>query len=485
MALQGCSGTGLGNVGLGQPNEFSQFGGVGIVNQSLPGLRGLNMNQFGGVPGGYMPTAGVAFTPGVAMRPQYMPTAGVALTPGVAVTGKHAPGGALSSSNNLTQPPGRGGLHDMLNSNFKAPLPPQWPPPPPPPGAPGQPPPPPVHPPPPPPDPSGATPRAAPARSTSEGLSAATAEYVQRVEALHRQFPSSGVEVPEEAQEWSVADLEAFFASSGAWRPKKRKGPSRSKADFVDAGEFDIPEAMQIQVQLRQAFSDDSFQSALKQLQKTYPERKLKGHTDGAAYFEAFQPLALSVHAKVLPEFGFDADWDGMRQLMAKMADALKHPKVKKMQEDINVLMGLPRNATFTPPKEGAVAMVYRPNRDGPIQTGIRPMVQDEDGDEAHEFFVEGEDGELTQQLVAVDDELWYQVTHSPAVVIREQPDEKSKMVGRKKVGRRIRVQCVVEEKWLQLHHLELEKLGVQRAFVLLDGAEMGLPGEKLLAKVN
>lgn len=328
-------------------------------------------------------------------------------------------------------------------------------------------------------------------RTTSvEGLSPAAAEFAQRVERLHREFPgNSGLEVPKDAIDWSPPDLEAFFGSGGAWRPKKKRAAAtrmRSKAELAEATEFEVPEALAYQVQLQSACSTEAFQASLKELQKKFPERKTKGHADGAAYFEAFESLALSVHAKMLPEYGLDADWDGVRQLLAKMSDSLKHPKVKKMQEDINVLMGLPRNATFMPASHSQSAMVYRPNRDGPVQSAARPMVQDEDGDEAHEFFVETEDGELRQQgPTSLDDEVWYQVTHSPAVVIREQPDEKSKMVGRKKVGRRIRVAGVVDEKWLQLHHLELAKLGVQQAYVLLEGTDMGLPGEMLLTKVN
>lgn len=302
---------------------------------------------------------------------------------------------------------------------------------------------------------------------------------------LRRQFP--GVEAPAEAGQWSQPDLEAFFASGGAWRPKLGKGParSRSKAELAEATEFDVPEALQLQQQLRDAVAEDQFQTALKLLKQKYPERRTKGHGDFTAYFEAFEALALAVHARVLPEWGLEPGWDGVREMITKMADALNHPKVKKLREELNVLMGLPRDANFAPPKE-ANLMHYMPGRDAPPVTADRPMVQDEDGDEAHEFLVEGADGELRQRgPTSLDDELWYQVTHSPAVVIREQPDEKSKMVGRRKVGRRIRIMGVVGDKWLQLHHLELVKLGVQQAFVLLDGSEMGLPGEKLLAKVR
>lgn len=316
------------------------------------------------------------------------------------------------------------------------------------------------------------------------GGTTAAAEFKARLEALRRQYPN--VEPPAEAGTWSLPDLEAFFGSEGAWRPKARKsGTPKNKDDSMEV-EYEVPEALQLQRQLREHFADSYFQDALKRLQLRYPSRKTKGHTDMSAYFEAFEALTLSVHAKVLPEWGLGADWDGVREMIARMAEALKHPKVKKMQEEINVLMGLPRNATFTPPTKGEDVFLYRPNRDGPVPGPTRPMIQDEDGDEAHEFLVEDHEGELRQRgPTALDQECWYQVAHSPAVVIREQPDEKSKMVGRKKVGRRIRVQRVVDGKWLQLHHTELVKLGVQEAWVLLDGAEMGLAGQQLLTKVR
>lgn len=250
--------------------------------------------------------------------------------------------------------------------------------------------------------------------------------------------------------------------------------------------EYSVAEALQLQRQLREGFADHAFQDSLKQLQRKYPDRKTKGHTDGIAYFEAFESLTLSVHAKVLPEWNLGAEWDGVREMIARMAEALRHPKVKKMQEEINVLMGLPRNATFTPPTKGDDIFLYRPNGDGPVPGPSRPLMQDEDGDEAHEFFVEDQDGELRQRgPTSLETECWYQVSHSPAVVIREQPDEKSKMVGRKKAGRRIRIQRLVDGKWLQLHQSELVKLGVQEAWVLLDGTEMGLAGQQLLTRVR
>jgi len=261
-------------------------------------------------------------------------------------------------------------------------------------------------------------------------------------------------------------------------RPRKR--PASEEL------EYSVQRALDLQTQLHKGFADAPFQDALKRLQQRYPDRKKKGHHDGTAYFEAFESLTLSVHARVLPDWGLTADWDGVREMICRMADAMKHNKVKNMQEEINVLMGLPRNATFTPPSKGEEIFLFRPNRDGPVPGYPRQLVMDEDGDECHEFLVEDlVTGELRLSgPTALERECWYQVLHRPAVVIRARPDVKSDMVGRKKHGRRLRVQRVVDGKWLQLHQSELTRLGVQEAWALLDGAEMGLAGQQLLEKV-
>merc|ERR1719499_1524897 len=109
-----------------------------------------------------------------------------------------------------------------------------------------------------------------------------------------------------------------------------------------------------------------------------------------------------------------------------RLASALELPKAKRLQEEINVLMGLPRNASFTPPASTEQVFLYRPQRDGGSPPNTRPFVKDEDGDEAHEFLVEGEDGELHQRgPTALEEECWYVVSHCQ-VVVRERPDEKS-----------------------------------------------------------
>merc|ERR1719456_356418 len=152
----------------------------------------------------------------------------------------------------------------------------------------------------------------------------------------------------------------------------------------------------------------------------------------------------------------------------------------------MNVLMGLPRNAIFQPPRNHEELFIFHPLRDAPVPSFSRPTVVDEDGDEGHEFFVEDlETGELRiRGPTALEDaDCWYVVLHKPAVVLRSKPDVKADMVGRKKTGKRVRVQRVVSGKWAQLHSAELVRLGVKEAWAPLDGAEMGFPGQQLLER--
>jgi len=152
------------------------------------------------------------------------------------------------------------------------------------------------------------------------------------------------------------------------------------------------------------------------------------------------------------------------------------------------MLMGLPRDAVFTPPKKDEEMFLYRPNHDAPVPGYARPLLMDEDGDEGHEFLVEDmETGDMQTQghtAAGGSGDCWFKVIHKPAIVIRSKPDVKSDMVGRKKHGKTIHAQRVVDNKWLELHSSELVKLGVSEAWVLIDGSEMGLGDEQLLERV-
>eukprot|EP00435_Cladocopium_sp_Y103_P016541 s2349_g4.t1 len=354
-------------------------------------------------------------------------------------------------------------------------------------------------------------------------------DFSSKLEDLRRKHPQ--VKVPSDAWTWKPEELDAWFASggtskvvnSGATSSRKansdgKETPNKEtsakepatprKRSHGEAFGFEIQETLQLQQQLLAGFTEPDFQENLKQLQAQYPERKTKGHYDSMAYFEAFNALAHTVYAKVLPDWKLAPNWDGVREMLQKMQEAMAHPKVKKTQEEINVAMGLPRNVNFTPPSKGSELFLFRPDGDGPVPGYSLPMFKDEDGDEAHEFLMEDEEtGELKMRVASTleqveqatpalptapvaastGEEMWYQVVHKPAVMIREQPDEKAKMVGRKKVGKRLRIQSVKDGKWLKLHQSELVKLGVQEAWVVMDPNEAGLPAgaPPLLEKVS
>merc|ERR1719356_1203899 len=181
---------------------------------------------------------------------------------------------------------------------------------------------------------------------TARGASnTAAADFGPRLDLLRREH--SGVVVPLEVWGWTALEVEAYFASGGAIRPKVADKKEVRKRD--SEAEFEVDEALQIQKQLHAGFSNELFQEGLKRLQHHHPERRRKGHPDMTAFFEAFEALALSIYAHVLPEWGLMPDWDGVRDMVTKMKNALMHPEVRKSQEEINVLMGLPRNATFAP----------------------------------------------------------------------------------------------------------------------------------------
>jgi len=479
MGQQNLGQMGMGQMGMGSLNMGMGHGlaHVGIGPQGMG--RHSGMCQMG------MPQTGMGQLGQLGLSQQSLAQSGLLQQAMGQLEQQIYDAGGSSSSH--------GGEQDLNNPGFKMhppgppPPPPQNPqnPQPPPPPPPEEPPPPPTNPvPPPSPADQGGGDDAA--RAGGASSTADADEFGTRLDELRRQYPT--MEVPPEVWTWGLSDLEVFFSSGGTVRPKplERKPLLRKRTAGEAALEFEVGEALQLQGALLEGFKDAQFQDALKRLHRRYPERKTKGHSDGVAFFEAFEALTLSVHARVLPTWGFTADWDGVRDMFARMADALKHPKVRKAQEEINVLMGLPRNATFTPPTKGEEMVVYRPNGDAPIFQYPRALVRDEDGDEAHEFFVEDpETGDLqVSGVTALDAECWYAVVHRPAVVIREQPDEKSKMVGRKKTGKRVRVQRVVDGKWLQLHHTELVRLGVQEAWVLLGSSDAALAGQPLLERV-
>mmetsp|Transcript_88874 Transcript_88874/g.259755 ORF Transcript_88874/g.259755 Transcript_88874/m.259755 type:complete len:122 (+) Transcript_88874:68-433(+) len=102
------------------------------------------------------------------------------------------------------------------------------------------------------------------------------------------------------------------------------------------------------------------------------------------------------------------------------------------------------------------------------------PQVEDDDGDEAHEFLVEDRSTGELQSLVE-STSCWFKVVHRPHVTVRAKPDTKANPVGTKLFGAKLRVQRVVQGKWLLLHEVEAKKLNAQEAWLLADGKEVGI----------
>jgi len=187
------------------------------------------------------------------------------------------------------------------------------------------------------------------------------------------------------------------FGGSTSSSQKFRKDSPKQPEEPIRKGrrgsrELSLAQALDIQQELRIAFSDTTFQDALKRLQSNFPQRKTRGHSDGPAFFESFERLTLAVYHAVLPKWGFNGDWDGLRDFHNCMEAVKNHASVKEFLEEINTLMGLPRDAVFRPQKRKDELLVHRPDGDGCLPDWLllpKPLQTDSDGDEAHEFWEE------------------------------------------------------------------------------------------------
>lgn len=234
------------------------------------------------------------------------------------------------------------------------------------------------------------------ARDKMPNLSSSSG-FEAKIKDLREEFPGCiDLEVPKEALNWSDTDLRNFFESGGFIKPSKKvhkETPAVSApapAVSIDGPQFTVPEALQLQEKLLSGFKASEFQKKLKRLQLQYPKRKQKGHSDGSAYFEAFEVLVMTVFCGILPLHKLRGDWDGVRDMYAQMTAALVNSKVKKQQEEINTLLGLPRDARLAGSRreDSPDLIVYCPDGDGTVQLPYG-LIEDEDGDLAHEFFVE------------------------------------------------------------------------------------------------
>lgn len=182
-----------------------------------------------------------------------------------------------------------------------------------------------------------------------------------------------------------LRDLRAMLSGSD-------EGGKWDDVDWNDASEPQLPVdvALALQVALHRAIAEEKFQKLLRRSEKLHPNRGQRSHADFQAFTTQLQGLLLHVYRTVLPEspWCLEPGWEGVRAMNARMQLALLDPRVVRMKEEINMLLGLPRHATIRPPAEEPV-IVETPDGSGNVPTHVAPLLVDADGDAAHEFWVE------------------------------------------------------------------------------------------------
>eukprot|EP00425_Heterocapsa_triquetra_P032078 CAMPEP_0195114808 /NCGR_PEP_ID=MMETSP0448-20130528/107075_1 /TAXON_ID=66468 /ORGANISM="Heterocapsa triquestra, Strain CCMP 448" /LENGTH=363 /DNA_ID=CAMNT_0040151869 /DNA_START=15 /DNA_END=1102 /DNA_ORIENTATION=- len=247
-------------------------------------------------------------------------------------------------------------------------------------------------------------PPAAKAKGADGGFESWMAELREKYEHIVDE-----IKMPADVHTFTKEELELFFESHGSIRPAGKSKPppapakpppppaeSAEESDFFP--QFSAKQALQLTEEIRQGFNEPPWREKLRRLQARFPQRKTKDHVHVSQYFAAFETLALTVYRKVLPRWGMEGSWEGVRELTARLETAMRNSRVRALQEEINGLMGLPRDAVLRPPKHQETFFAYRPLRNGSVPAPPCAFVYDEDGDEGHEFLVEDEaTGELEE----------------------------------------------------------------------------------------
>jgi len=111
---------------------------------------------------------------------------------------------------------------------------------------------------------------------------------------------------------------------------------------------LDFDKAYELQTKLRQEFGDAAFARKLEALEQKYGDKKT------SQYRHEFQTLLRSVQFKVLPEFGFSADNNGVSHMMSAMASHMDDAKFAEQGKVINDMLGLPNEINQRPSKPKA-----------------------------------------------------------------------------------------------------------------------------------
>mmetsp|Transcript_827 Transcript_827/g.2436 ORF Transcript_827/g.2436 Transcript_827/m.2436 type:complete len:216 (+) Transcript_827:46-693(+) len=171
----------------------------------------------------------------------------------------------------------------------------------------------------------------------------------------------------------------------------KSGGASAGAGDAVPSEkQFSIEEALALYKALHAAFLEEKFQTLLKRAEAAYPHRGMRGHPDSQAYMQRLQGLLLHAYCSVLPRkpWCLEPSWQGVKQMNMRLVKAEEDPKVMRLKEEINRVLGLPRHAVIKPPAEEPV-FTATPDGTGGVPGYSTPLHVDNDGDAAHEFWEE------------------------------------------------------------------------------------------------
>merc|ERR1712217_298874 len=84
----------------------------------------------------------------------------------------------------------------------------------------------------------------------------------------------------------------------------------------------------------------------------------------------------------------------GYKQMLARMVSIAEDPRIIKGKEDLNRILGLPRQTVIRPPHDEPIC-IPTPDGSGQVISYSAPLLTDADGDCAHEFWEEDKAGVL------------------------------------------------------------------------------------------
>lgn len=157
--------------------------------------------------------------------------------------------------------------------------------------------------------------------------------------------------------------------------------------------QFSVEEVLQLQTALKEAFAEESFQRLRRRAEAMFPKRGVRGHDDVEAFSRHLHELLHSVYRIVLPRkpWSLRPGNEGARTMMSRIANVSENPRVVRMREEINVLLGLPKQMILRPPPEEPLLVEVTDGRRSAssVPSYTVPLLTDTDGDQAHEFWEE------------------------------------------------------------------------------------------------